>query len=210
MANSDCICCRGYRRQQRPVQLCLLELPTPFLSDLQARFAMARALLLNHFAGTWTTTNLRNYIAFQEQLCPSKQNTQTRAAGVLAVSFDDSTVDNKSLLAVAVTIVPTVVLSEACNVCKKACCSNCTVGNQRKSCKNAFAMNGLSIHMLHTVHIQNSPPLGSTDLKIESIADRESYAAFFHGKQWTTLSWNCQHLSSQICKHASQWPRPCY
>ena len=99
-------------------------------------------------------------LAFEEQLCVDRHATQTCAAGVLAVSFDDSTVDNKSRLAVAVTIVSTVVLSEACNVCKKACCSNCTVGNQRKSCKNAFAMNGLSIHMLHT---QNSPPLGSAE-----------------------------------------------
>ena len=88
----------------------LLELPTPFLSDLQARFPMAQALLLNHFAGTWTMakdSQASRKLAFEEQLCVDRHATQTCAAGVLAVSFDDSTVDNKSRLAVAVTIVPT-------------------------------------------------------------------------------------------------------
>ena len=87
---------------------CLVELPAPFLSDLQARFGMFRALLLNHFAGTWTLANFvqaSKKLAFQEQLWPNKQATQTGAAGVPAVSFDDSTVDNKSRLADAVTIV---------------------------------------------------------------------------------------------------------
>ena len=40
---------------------------------------------------------------------------QTFAAGVPTVSFDDSTVDDKSRLAVAVTIVSTVALGEGCN-----------------------------------------------------------------------------------------------
>ena len=112
---------------------CLLEMPTPFLPDLQARFAMFRALLLNHFAGTRTMAKVSQVslkLAFQEQLCPDRHTMQTCAAGVPAVSFDGSTVDNKSRLAVAVTIVSTVALGECCNVCKKACCSNCTVGNQ--------------------------------------------------------------------------------
>ena len=81
---------------------CLVELPAPFLSDLQARFGMFRALLLNRFAGTWTLANFvqaSKKLAFQEQLWPNKQATQTGAAGVPAVSFDDSTVDNKSRLA---------------------------------------------------------------------------------------------------------------
>ena len=45
---------------------------------------------------------------------------QTCAAGVPAVSFDDSTVDNKSRLALAVTIVSILVLGEGCNR-QKAC-----------------------------------------------------------------------------------------
>ena len=86
---------------------CLLELPRPFPSDLQARFGMAPALLPNHFAGTRTLAKVSQAslkLAFQEQLCPDRHAMQTCAAVVLAVSFDDSTVDNKSRLAVAVTI----------------------------------------------------------------------------------------------------------
>ena len=97
---------------------CLLELPTPFLSDLQARFGMFRALLQNHFAGTRTMAKVSQAslkLAFQEQLCPDRHAMQTCAAGVPTVSFDDSTVDNKSRLAVAVTIVSTVALGEGCN-----------------------------------------------------------------------------------------------
>ena len=56
-------------------------------------------------------------LAFQEQLCPDRHAMQTCAAGVPAVSFDNSTVDNKSRLAVAVTIVSILVLCEGCNVC---------------------------------------------------------------------------------------------
>ena len=106
---------------------CLLELPTPFLSDLQARFGMFRALLGNHFAGTRTLAKVSQ--ASLKQLCPDRHAMQTCAAGVPAVSLDDSTVDNKSRLAVAVTIVSTVALGEGCNS-EKACCSNCTVGKQ--------------------------------------------------------------------------------
>ena len=87
---------------------CLLELPTPFLSNLQACFGMFRALLQNHFAGTRTMAKVSQAslkLAFQEQLCPDRHAMQTCAAGVPTVSFDDSTVDNKSRLAVAVTIV---------------------------------------------------------------------------------------------------------
>ena len=192
---------------------CLLELPTPFLSDLQARCGIFWALLRNHFAGTWTMANFVQAslkLAFQEQLCPDRHAMQTCAAGVPAVSFDDSTVDNKSRLALAVTIVSILVLGEGCNLCKKACCSNCTVGNQWKSCKKGLAMNGLSIHMLHTVHTRNSPPPGSAKIRTGSIADLGYYTAFFHGGQWTTASWNCRHPSFQICKRASEYSGPCY
>ena len=64
-----------------------------------------------------------------KQLCPDRHAMQTCAAGVPAVSLDDSTVDNKSRLAVAVTIVSTVALVKVA-IGEKACCSNCTVGNQ--------------------------------------------------------------------------------
>ena len=97
---------------------CLLELRTSFLSHLQARCGMARALLLNHFASTWTMAKVSQAplkLVFQEQLCPNKQATQTGAADFPAVSFDDSTVDNKSRLAVAVTILSTMALGEGCN-----------------------------------------------------------------------------------------------
>ena len=97
---------------------CLLELPTPFLSDLQARFGMFRALLQNHFASTWTMAKISHAslkLAFQEQFCPDRHAKQTCAVVVPAASFDDSTVDNKSRLAVAVTIVSAVVLGEGCN-----------------------------------------------------------------------------------------------
>ena len=50
-----------------------------------------------------------------KQLCPDRHAMQTCAAGVPAVSFDDSTVDNKSRLAVAVSIVSTVALGDGCN-----------------------------------------------------------------------------------------------
>ena len=148
-------------------------------------------------------------LAFQEELCPDRHAMQTFAAGVPTVSFDDSTVDDKSRLAVAVTIVSTVALGEGCNR-PKGLLFKLHCGQPVKELQKWISHEWVDFHMLHTVHTQNSPPPGSAKIRTGSIADRESYAAFFHGKQWTTASWNCQHLSSQICKHASQWPGPCY
>ena len=136
----------------------LLELPTPFLSDLQARFPMAQALLLNHFAGTWTMTKVSQAsrkFAFLQQLCVDRHATQTCAAGVLAVPFDDSTVHNNSRLAVAVTIVSTLMLCEGCN----ACLFKLHQWQSIKGPKEGLAINGLFICGFHCCNW--SPPIHS-------------------------------------------------